>query len=81
MTKKIITIIQLIIGFLVLIFSLIIFYKALIAIIPALYIIKFQSGLDVVGVDVWMKLILSIFLIQVVAVYTKKIFDKLSVSK
>lgn len=78
--KKVFTIIQLIIGFFVLLFALIIFYKALIALIPAFNILRLTIPVDVVGMDALMKLVLSIFLIQVVAVYTKKIYDKLSVS-
>ena len=77
--KKVITIIQLIIGFLVLLFALIIFYKALIALIPMFNVVRLTTPIDVAGMDALMKLILSIFLIQVVAVYTKKVYDKLSV--
>lgn len=78
--KKVITILQLIIGFLVLIFALLVFYQSIISFIPALNVLKISTNLGVTGLPSWMDLVLSIFLIQVVAVYTKNVFDKLSVS-
>lgn len=78
--KKVLTIIQIIIGVVVVYFALVLFYQALIQVIPALNIIAISPGFGLTGMNPWTQLILSIFILQVVVVYTKKIFDKLSVS-
>jgi len=79
--KKITTIMQLIIGVVVILFALILFWESIVGIIPAFAGILNPSSLPfrLSGMSAWVELVLSIFIIQVVAVYTKKLFDKLSV--
>ncbi len=76
------TILQLIIGFFVLVFAAVIFLKALFALVPALNIISLGkiTPVGITGMSPFLELVLSIFIFQVVAVYTKNIYDKLNVS-
>jgi hypothetical protein len=78
--KKLMTILQLIIGVIVILFALILFWQAFIIIVPrATDIISFKLPFRLSGLNEWMQLILALFIFQVVAVYTKKLFDSLSV--
>ena len=83
--KKVLAIAQLIIGIIVVLFALTMFWQALSNIIPQLKDFLKASDLPyVMTIDPfskWLQLIVSVFTIQVIAVYTKGIFDQLSVSK
>ena len=79
--KKIVVIIQLIVGVIVILFALSLLGRALIGIVPSLKpSLKFLLQWGFETLNPWLQLILSLFIIQVVAVYIKKIFDKLNVS-
>jgi hypothetical protein len=80
--KKVMTILQLIIGVVVILFALVLMWQALVALIPGLKSILSAAQLPFTlkGMSAWLELILAVFIMQVVAVYTKKLFDTLSVS-
>lgn len=79
--KKVTTILQLIIGVIVILFAFVLFWQALGAIVPSITsILNLSFPIRLSGLSPWLQLILSVFIMQVVAVYTKKIFDKVNVS-
>lgn len=81
--QKIIAIAQLIIGVIVVYFAFTMFYQALVQIAPSLKFFElssFPSIMTLSPVNKWLQLITSIFMIQVIAVYTKGVFDRLSVN-
>ncbi len=79
--RKILTLIQLIIGVVVILFAFIILWQAVIDIDPSVKeFLSIDLPFRINGLNKWIQLLMSLFIIQVVAVYTKKLFDRLSIS-
>lgn len=79
--RKLLTILQLVIGVIVILFAVVILWQSVINIYPDVKdILSIKLPFQMSGLNKWVQLLLSLFILQVVAVYTKKLFDRLSVS-
>jgi divalent metal cation (Fe/Co/Zn/Cd) transporter len=84
--KKIIVIFQLIIGIIVVLFALTMFWQAFVNIFEGMRSLLPPRDLPILMTVVrpsssWLQLFVSLFIFQVVIVYTKQLFDSLSVSE